>query len=57
MFGMIIPLLIGLGGYMILGLGKSLDNTMFKVVGTIMTTISGLWFLYNAAYSFGYLMA
>lgn len=57
MLEMIVPLLIGLVGYMMIGIGKSTGAKLFTIGGTVMTTISGLWFLYIAFYNIGYMLA
>lgn len=57
MLGMIFPMIIATIGYFLASTGSNTQIKAFTVVGGVLIFIAAIWFLYNAGYNIGYMLA
>ncbi len=57
MLGMIFPMILATIGYSLTNIGSSSQIKAYTVVGGILIFIAILWFIFNASYNIGYMLA
>ncbi len=57
MLGMIFPMFIAIIGYFLPNIGSSAQIRIFSIIGGILIFVAALWFIYNAGYNIGYMLA
>jgi len=57
MLGMIFPMIIATIGYFLASTGSNTQIKAFTAIGGILIFVAAIWFLCNAGYNIGYMLA